>query len=229
MHRIICSWVFAQFISGICGYAQELKATEDKTLLRILLTDLKGKPLANERMIVKGQKNGFKVSEKTDAAGKWHLLVPEGDIYQVTYITHHNSEQAVSVAVPLEDGAFENDLTLKYRPPKEFTLDNLYFDVNLTVIKPESFPELDELLEFLKIVPDVRIEIAGHTDNQGDDAANLKLSQARADAVRKYLLQKGIPPARVTAVGYGETKPIAGNETPEERKKNRRTTVVILD
>lgn len=221
-------WLLFCLLAG-SGYAQELKATEEQTLLRILLTDLGGKPLANERIAVTGQKTTFKASGKTDASGKWFLLVPEGDTYQVSYITHHHSEQSVLVDIPLEDGAFENDLTLKYRPPKEFTLDNLYFDVNSATVKPESFPELNELLEFLKLVPAVRIEIAGHTDSQGDDAANLKLSQARADAVRNYVIQKGITPNRVSATGYGETKPIADNDTPEGRKKNRRTTVTILN
>lgn len=224
-------WIAALlvFFVKIDSSAQVLEATEEKTLLKILLTDLKGKPLPNERLEVKGQKTTFKATAKTDAAGKWHLLVPEGDTYKVTYFTHHHSEQSVLVEVPIEDGAFESDLTLKYRPPQEFTLDNLYFDVNSAVIKPESYPELKELIAFLDIDTSVRIEIAGHTDDQGDDAANLKLSQARADAVKNYLIQKGINASRLVAKGYGETKPIADNATPEGRKKNRRTTVAVLN
>jgi len=73
----------------------------------------------------------------------------------------------------------------------------------------------------------MKIEIGGHTDDVGEDAANQKLSKDRANAVRNYLL-KEIEPERVTAVGYGESKPIAYNDTPEGRQKNRRTEVRIL-
>jgi len=72
------------------------------------------------------------------------------------------------------------------------------------------------------------IEISGHTDDVGDDALNLELSQKRAESVRNYLIKNGIASNRVTAKGYGETQPIADNSTPEGKAKNRRTEVKIL-
>ncbi len=68
----------------------------------------------------------------------------------------------------------------------------------------------------------VKIEVAGHTDSVGDEEVNLQLSQQRADAVRKYLVQSGVPPEQVEATGYGENQPIADNATVEGRKTNRR-------
>ena len=73
-----------------------------------------------------------------------------------------------------------------------------------------------------------KIEIAGHTDNVGNDADNLKLSQQRADAIRQYLIKKGIQPPRVIAKGYGASQPVADNSTDEGRRRNRRTEVKIL-
>ena len=72
------------------------------------------------------------------------------------------------------------------------------------------------------------IEIGGHTDNTGKHAINMKLSQARANTVRNYLIKKGISPDRVKAKGYGDTQPVAPNDTEEGRKQNRRTEVNII-
>ncbi len=72
------------------------------------------------------------------------------------------------------------------------------------------------------------IEIAGYTDNVGTDEANLKLSQERADAIRDYLMKRGVSHLKIIAKGYGEADPVATNETPEGRKLNRRTEIHIL-
>jgi outer membrane protein OmpA-like peptidoglycan-associated protein len=91
----------------------------------------------------------------------------------------------------------------------------------------DSYTELDEVFHFLSDNPPVRIELAGHTDNQGSAKANLKLSQSRVDAVKKYLTGKGVQPNRITGKGYGGTKPIASNATEETRKLNRRVEFMI--
>jgi len=87
---------------------------------------------------------------------------------------------------------------------------------------------LNDLVEVMKLKPAMVIEIGGHTDNTGSKEINLKLSQGRADAVRNYLIQKGIPATRVTAKGYGDTQPVADNSTDEGRTKNRRTEVTVI-
>jgi outer membrane protein OmpA-like peptidoglycan-associated protein len=83
-------------------------------------------------------------------------------------------------------------------------------------------------LEFLNKNPSLKIEISGHTDDVGNEQLNLKLSQTRAEAVKSYLVEKGIVAGRLTAKGYGKSKPIAPNTSDETRKLNRRTEFTVL-
>ncbi len=103
------------------------------------------------------------------------------------------------------------------------------FETGSAKLSPLSRYELDRVVETLKEYPHMKIEIAGHTDNTGDADANLKLSQQRAEVVRSYLLEHGIEPERLTAKGYGSSRPQASNETEEGRQENRRTEFKILD
>ncbi|MFM2395095.1 MAG: hypothetical protein RLZZ546_3078, partial [Bacteroidota bacterium] len=111
---------------------------------------------------------------------------------------------------------------------QKFLLENMYFDTDKDVIKEASLPSLELLLTFMEARPNVTIEIAGHTDSQGNDAHNQDLSQRRAETVKKYLIAHGVKEKRLVAKGYGETKPISENETAEGRKLNRRTEIIIL-
>jgi outer membrane protein OmpA-like peptidoglycan-associated protein len=102
-------------------------------------------------------------------------------------------------------------------------LDSVYFKLNKAIIEARSFPLLDNVASILKGHPELKaVRIEGHTDSQGDDTSNLKLSQARAEAVRDYLVKKGVEAGRLTPLGYGEARPIATNDTKEGRAKNRR-------
>ena len=105
--------------------------------------------------------------------------------------------------------------------------DNLEFEFNKDVIKESSFPFLDELADVLRQKDDWTVKLEGHTDNKGSASYNLKLSQARANSVKKYLEEKGIMPTRIQAEGFGSTKPIADNNTEAGRDKNRRVEFKI--
>ncbi|HTF05181.1 MAG TPA: OmpA family protein, partial [Bacteroidia bacterium] len=94
-------------------------------------------------------------------------------------------------------------------------------------LKPESFPELDRVVVMMKENPAMAIEIGGHTDNVGSDADNKKLSEDRSLAVRTYIVEHGVAAERVTAVGYGETKPVESNDTEPGRAFNRRVEFTI--
>lgn len=96
------------------------------------------------------------------------------------------------------------------------------FTTGRSTITADSYGTLDAVAASLIANPEVRIEIAGHTDNTGSRALNLRLSQARASAVRHYLARKGVAPDRMVARGYGEAQPVAPNETPDGRARNRR-------
>ncbi|MBN4065706.1 PorP/SprF family type IX secretion system membrane protein [Candidatus Amoebophilus asiaticus] len=104
---------------------------------------------------------------------------------------------------------------------------NLAFEYNKAVIKPVSFGYLDELYEMLKNKPDYKLHIAGHTDNEGSEYDNFVLGQQRGDAVKEYLIKKGIDADRITAISFGEKMPIADNSTKRGKSMNRRVEFTI--
>ena len=105
----------------------------------------------------------------------------------------------------------------------------LLFDVDQSTLKPGAKTALDQLAEALKMMPDRRIEIGGHTDDTGDDTYNRQLSERRARAVYDYLLAKGITGAQLAWQGYGESQPIAANDSPAGRQKNRRVECRMMN
>lgn len=107
-------------------------------------------------------------------------------------------------------------------------LNNIYFDFDRFELKPESFSELDRVNKFLIDNPDIKVEISAHTDAVGSDEYNLELSQKRAESVVNYLISKGIYSDRLIAKGYGESVPVADNETDEGRSLNRRVEMKIV-
>jgi outer membrane protein OmpA-like peptidoglycan-associated protein len=117
----------------------------------------------------------------------------------------------------------------KLRPGATIVLNNVFFETSKWELKPESMIELDRLVILLKNNPEKKIEIGGHTDNVGSDEANLTLSNNRAQSVVDYLVKKGIAVNRLTAKGYGESVPIATNDTDAGRSKNRRTEFRVIE
>lgn len=102
------------------------------------------------------------------------------------------------------------------------------FDYNKATIKPESMGTLNMIVQVMKDNPDLKFEVGGHTDSDGDDGYNLKLSQQRADAVKSQLIIMGVAAERLTSKGYGESKPIAPNSTEEGKANNRRVEFVKI-
>jgi outer membrane protein OmpA-like peptidoglycan-associated protein len=107
-------------------------------------------------------------------------------------------------------------------------LNNVFFDFDKTELRPESFPELDRVVTFMNENPNLEIQIEGHTDAKGADDYNLNLSGGRITSVEAYMESKGIAPGRIVTKGYGESVPIADNETEEGRQQNRRVEFKIL-
>ncbi len=107
-------------------------------------------------------------------------------------------------------------------------LKNIFFDSNSDLLKKESEIELDKFVSLLNENPNLKIQINGHTDNVGKKEDNQKLSLNRANAVVKYFVSKGIKSVRLTAVGYGDTKPIADNHTEQGKNNNRRTEINVI-
>ncbi len=108
-------------------------------------------------------------------------------------------------------------------------LDTVSFKPGTAELEPRSFPILDAVASTLQGNPGIlEVEVQSHTDERGDDDINLKLSEQRAQAVMKYLVDKGVAQSRLTAQGYGETQPIDGAQTPEAWAKNERIAFLIL-
>ena len=108
-------------------------------------------------------------------------------------------------------------------------LDMVYFEYNKAVIKSVSYPILDAVASTLEGNPSIQlIEVQGHTDERGNDAYNLDLSDRRAAAVKKYLEDKGVAADRLESQGYGETQPVDQNHNEKAWAKNRRVAFLIL-
>ncbi len=107
------------------------------------------------------------------------------------------------------------------------TLRHVQFEQSSYVLLPESFPELDKLVERLRQQAHWRIEVMGHTDNVGDPRLNQVLSEYRAKVVMNYLIRHGIADDRIEANGYGGSRPIAGNDTEDGRSRNRRVEFIL--
>ncbi len=141
-----------------------------------------------------------------------------------------------------KDGYIERKADIKVLPGKKLELklslvkkgmklsfENILFETGSAKLLPESYPILDRVVRILKENPGIKMEIAGHTDSRGSAKSNQILSEKRAKSVKEYLVQKGISPDRLQTVGYGETKPIASNNTKEGRRKNRRVEFRVLN
>lgn len=103
------------------------------------------------------------------------------------------------------------------------------FDFDKSNIRKEDVADLEKAVAFVKKYPDSKVALEGHTDSRGTDKYNLKLSQRRADAVKKYLVDKGEKADRISAEGKGEAYPIATNKTDKGRFENRRVEVLIIE
>jgi outer membrane protein OmpA-like peptidoglycan-associated protein len=110
----------------------------------------------------------------------------------------------------------------------EYAMSSIQFNSNSSELNPNAQAIVEGFAEYLRTRPELRVEVQGHTDDVGDDAANLALSARRAEAVRNGLLRAGVESNRLQAKGYGEKKPLVPNTTDAARQKNRRTVFVVL-
>lgn len=155
----------------------------------------------------KGKQYGFRAS----AEG----FISVSNNIDLTNISKYEEKEVNLYLVPIEKG-------------QSLTLNNLFFDSGKSVLKKESFSELNRIAKVMKANSSMKIEISGHTDSDGEAQKNLILSQNRAKAVLNYLIEKGVSSDNLKSIGFGETKPKATNDTPEGKKQNRRVELKIL-
>jgi len=225
MKKMIC--FFLVLLPGIT-HAQDKPSSGNDAMFNFTVTSRSGKPRPGEVIILKSHKTGKSYVGNTGTDGKCTVTIPSSDSYGVFCKLYGDTVKNRDIDVPGGDHRVTYSFTLKYDPPRVYTLKNVFFETGLSSLRKESYPALDELVAALKAKTNLVIEIAGHTDNVGTAESNQKLSTDRANTVRYYLIQHGIEPKRVTARGYGETQPVASNETPDGRQENRRTEVRII-
>jgi outer membrane protein OmpA-like peptidoglycan-associated protein len=161
---------------------------------------------------------------------KRYLSIPNLGLKPVRFAFYGGAEPENTKSftnVRVANGAQMNLLNALMTDGK-FVTYGITFDVNKASLKPESMGTINQVLAMLKEKPDLKLEVGGHTDSDGSDENNLKLSQQRADAVVKKLVELGIDAGRLTAKGYGETKPVADNNSFEGKAKNRRVEFVLV-
>jgi outer membrane protein OmpA-like peptidoglycan-associated protein len=210
------------------SFSQTKEPTESEALLNVSVTSMNGVPRTGEQIVLSGKKTKKIFTGITDKQGKFSVLISEGDTYAIQYKTIGENVDYGDFDVPSEEGMYTYDLTLQYDPPKTFVLNNILFETGKSLLRKESIPTLNDMVEVMKLKPTMVIEISGHTDNVGTPESNLKLSSDRANAVKNYLVQHGVAATRIQTKGYGDTQPTASNDTDEGRQKNRRTEVKII-
>lgn len=164
--------------------------------------------------------------------GEYKIVLPAGDNYgfsankvnflpvssalDLATLTKYEEKNVDLFLVPIEKGA-------------SLVLNNIYFDVDKATLRKESFVELDALAKIIKQQPTIKIEISGHTDSDGSNDYNLKLSLDRAKSVTEHLKNLGVSNDKIISKGYGETTPIAPNTSDENKQKNRRVEFKVVE
>jgi outer membrane protein OmpA-like peptidoglycan-associated protein len=171
-------------------------------------------------------------SKSNSSTGKYLVVLPAGRDYSVSANKEAFFFYSQSFDLPLTAKYQEihKDIVLKpIEKGAKVVLNNIFFDTGKATLSPDSRLELVKCVDLMKSNPSMIIEVGGHTDNVGDDALNMKLSGERAKSVREYLVGSGITPNRIQSKGYGESSPVATNDTDDGRKANRRTEFIILE
>ena len=204
----------------------------------ILIDSKTGKPIG-AKIIYERLSDGKEVGivYSNPETGEYEIHLPTGHIYGVRAEAegHISSSQNLDLRNIAKGSTVQHkDITLdpieiaRIEPDATITLNNIFFAFNKATLKPESFPELDRIVDLMKKEKAMTVEISGHTDSTGPDDYNMWLSEWRANAVAKYLTQKSIKKNRVAVTFFGETKPTVSNDTKTGRDKNRRVEFKII-
>lgn len=179
-----------------------------------------------------GKQLGYITSDSE--SGEYLVTLPYGKRYLIT--ANQKGYLFQTQVLDLRDGTSSEEGSSEVRKNLQLNeategarivLRNIYFDTGSANLRDESQEELNRLYDIME-KSGLVIEIGGHTDNVGREDTNERLSQARAEAVRTYVIDRGISEERIQAKGYGEAEPIAGNETEEGRQENRRVEIKVL-
>jgi len=202
-------------------------------LLKGVISDEKsGAPLESTIQVIDNETHEvLSTLTSNSSTGKYLVTLPAGKNYGIyvnakEYLFHSENFDVNDTSDYTE---VIKDIKLKkLEVGSEIVLNNIFYDFDKSTLRPESKTELDKLTELMNNNPTLKIELASHTDSKGSDEYNMTLSQARAQSVVNYLIEKKVDTKRLVAKGYGEAKPRSTNDTDEGRQQNRRTEFKIL-
>lgn len=216
--------------------------TSNLAILKGIIRDAKTlKPLEAKLELINNETNTLVASFTSDpTTGKYMVTIPSGANYGIAVKAEGYLFHSENINLPASSGykEYEKNIDLKQvEVGATIALKNIFYDFDKATLRPESANELERLTKMLTDNPTVKIELGSHTDSQGSNDYNQKLSEARAKSVMDYLIGKGISPDRLTSKGYGETKliitdaQIAAMKTKTEKEaghqENRRTEFKI--
>lgn len=220
------------FLAALCAVpfsaARDLAPNKTHAVLNISYTNFDDVPQRKKVLTFVGEKNPkTRITVRTDGYGEVSFLIPREDSYRILcesltgpfecgktpYVSPRASFGSVNVA--FDDTRAE--------------LSGISFKAGSAELVPSSLSTLDRTIEGLKRNAKAKVEIEGHTSSEGGEEFNRKLSEDRANSVRDYMIRKGISKDRVTAVGYGYSRPKASNDTEEGRRQNRRIEIRVTN
>ncbi len=209
----------------------KLKTLKQTIVKGTISDDFSSEPISAVIEIIDNKTNTIINTIKASPTGNYMISLPSGKNYGIAvkaenYLFHSEN---FDIPATTEYQEITKDIKMKkIEVGTKIVLNNIFFDFGKATLRPESKAELDRLTNLMKEMPELKIEISGHTDNKGNPKSNQILSEKRAKAVVDYLIANGISKDRLKYVGYGQTQPIASNDTDEGRQLNRRTEFKIL-
>ncbi len=230
------SYLFSFDLTGSIQFNEferDIELTPSKTPFEINIADIETDEAIDEVEIVitNLEKNETIVKKvRKDENGKYIVDLRDGDKYEIN-VNGPKGYAFYNTKVDMNETE-NKKLEVKLKPLKAKTklvLNDITFETNSADLNTSSYEELDRVIKLLIDNPDIKIEISAHTDNVGSDGYNQKLSAKRAQSVVDYLINGSLPLERLIAKGYGESTPIAPNDTEENKAKNRRVELKIVD
>jgi outer membrane protein OmpA-like peptidoglycan-associated protein len=204
------------------------------------ITNKNGKPIPGAEILIKDNNTGSIVNTFYSSAnnGGYYFVLQRGQNYNLSYQADGYLFQTENVNVPKEPVYSEINKTIVLETIQKgikITLKNIFFESSKAILSKQSEVELEKLYTFMNETPDLSVEIAGYTDNKGNEKTNKKLSLDRAQAVVNYLVKRGIEAKRMVAKGYGSEQPIVSNTLPDGKPDpvgmqiNRRVEMTVLE
>jgi Outer membrane protein and related peptidoglycan-associated (lipo)proteins len=227
---------------GYQTYSEVIQANVEGAIVKnISLTPLEEKPKTGKIVVSVVDREtkkpvmanitipGTNISGTTDNNGTYSFEIGPGE-YALNIQPQDQSYYPQIKQIQVKAGETTTIIAELVKKEAKIVVRNIYFDLNKATLRPESYPVLDELCQLLKEMPTAKVEIGGHTDSRGSDEYNMRLSEARANAVRDYFITKNcISADRITARGYGKTMPVVFPEKSEaDYQLNRRVEIKFI-